>query len=57
MNEEIKAYNSHQADDPRLICELLAKKIQRALPEAENKRGTVNRFGLLKATLLWATMC
>ena len=37
MNEEIKKYNSRQADDRKSICELLAKEIQQALPKAENK--------------------
>lgn len=37
MNEEIKGYNKRQADDRKLICELLAKEIQRAFPKAENK--------------------
>jgi hypothetical protein len=42
-NEEIvvhpdtKAYNDAQAPGDRAICQLLAKQIERGLPEAENK--------------------
>jgi len=37
MNKDILAYNNAQEDDRKAICELLAKEIQRGLPEAENK--------------------
>lgn len=37
MHAETKAYNEAQAPDERAICQLLAKRIDRGLPEAENK--------------------
>lgn len=37
MNKDILTYNHNQADDRRIICELLAEEIQKGLPEAENK--------------------
>lgn len=37
MNEQIRAYNNALSDNDRAICDLLAREIDRALPEAENK--------------------
>ncbi len=37
MHQQTAQYNSAQAPEDRLICELLAHEIDRALPEAENK--------------------
>ena len=37
MNQDIQAYNDAQADTDREICEVLAKAINRALPEAESR--------------------
>jgi hypothetical protein len=37
MHTETAAYHEALAHDDRLICELLAKEIDGALPEAENK--------------------
>lgn len=37
MNKDIEDYNKKQAADRKPICELLAKEIQRGLPNAENK--------------------
>jgi hypothetical protein len=37
MNENTQAYNNAQSDEDRLICQALAKEIDRCLPEAENK--------------------
>ena len=37
MHPDTKAYNAAQAPAERAICDLLAKHIDRALPEAENK--------------------
>jgi hypothetical protein len=37
MNADIKAYNQSQADDERLICELLCQEITQGLPKAESK--------------------
>lgn len=37
MHPETKAYNEAQAPGERAICQLLAKRIDRSLPEAENK--------------------
>lgn len=37
MNKNIQAFNSALPVDRRVICELLAKEIQKGLPEAENK--------------------
>ncbi|HTE22824.1 MAG TPA: DUF1801 domain-containing protein [Candidatus Limnocylindria bacterium] len=37
MNKDIGAYNDAQEDDRRVICESLAKEIQRSLPGAKNK--------------------
>lgn len=37
MHTDITHYNQTQADDDRIICELLAKEIMKGLPEAENK--------------------
>jgi uncharacterized protein YdhG (YjbR/CyaY superfamily) len=37
MNSDIKGYNESQDENDREICELLAKEIDKNLPEAENK--------------------
>jgi hypothetical protein len=37
MHKEIKDYNNRQTDENKAICELLAKEIQHALPQAESK--------------------
>lgn len=37
MNVDIQTYNNSQSDTDKEICNLLAKEISRALPEAENK--------------------
>jgi hypothetical protein len=37
MDADTKAYNQAQAPGDRAICNLLAKEIDRGLPEAENK--------------------
>jgi hypothetical protein len=37
MHPEIREYNKAQAPKDREICQLLAKEIDRSLPEAENK--------------------
>lgn len=37
MNKEITAYNDAQSETDKAICDLLAKEIDRALPEAESK--------------------
>jgi hypothetical protein len=37
VHPDIKAYNDAQAPSDRAICQLLAKQIDRNLPEAENK--------------------
>lgn len=37
MNHDIKAYNDKQSETDRKICNLLAKEIDRHLPDAENK--------------------
>lgn len=37
MNKDIQAYNKSKAPDEQAICDLLAKEINSALPEAESK--------------------
>lgn len=37
MNETIAAYNEALSDEDRQICDLLAKEIDRGLPNAESK--------------------
>lgn len=37
MNKDIKTYNNSQSPEDRDICDLLAKEISSALPDAENK--------------------
>ncbi len=37
MHPDTRAYNAGQTPDVRKICDRLAKEIDRALPEAENK--------------------
>jgi uncharacterized protein YdhG (YjbR/CyaY superfamily) len=37
MHPDTKAYNGAQAPSDRAVCQLLAKQIERSLPEAENK--------------------
>lgn len=37
MHPDTQAYNDAQSPDDRAICDLLAREIDRALPEAENK--------------------
>jgi hypothetical protein len=37
MNADTHQYNERQAGHEREICELLAREIERGLPEAENK--------------------
>ncbi len=37
MHKDIKAYNNTQAPEDKKICNLLAREIDRGLPEAENK--------------------
>ncbi len=37
MNKDIKEYNERQADEDKMICNILSREISRNLPEAENK--------------------
>ncbi len=37
MNPEIQTWNNKQSEEDQAICNLLAKEIDRGLPEAENK--------------------
>jgi len=37
MNKEINAYNKAQAADRKPICDLLAKEIDKGLPDSESK--------------------
>ena len=37
MNKDIQAYNNSQTIGDKVICDLLAQEINKALPEAENK--------------------
>lgn len=37
MNKDIQAYNNAQADDDKLMCEILAKQIDQSLPDATSK--------------------
>ena len=37
MHPDVRAYNDSQADADKAICDLLAREIDRALPEAENR--------------------
>ncbi len=37
MNKDIQAYNDSQSNTDKAICDLLAREISRALPEADNK--------------------
>ncbi len=37
MNESTLTYNAQQVADRKLICDLLATEIQKALPKTENK--------------------
>lgn len=37
MNKDIQAYNEKQHAEDKVICDLLAQKIYKYLPEAENK--------------------
>jgi hypothetical protein len=37
MNADIHKYNEAQSPDDREVCELLARAIERTLPEAENR--------------------
>jgi len=37
VNDEIKTFNNRQADERKAICELLAREIQRGLPNTEHK--------------------
>ncbi|TAH33836.1 DUF1801 domain-containing protein [Candidatus Saccharibacteria bacterium] len=37
MNKDIQAYNGIQTGDSKAVCELLAKEIQKGLPQAESK--------------------
>lgn len=37
MHKEVQAYNDNQASADKEICNLLAREIDRHLPEAENK--------------------
>ncbi len=37
MHADTKTYNAAQAPDDRKVCDLLAREIDRGLPEAENK--------------------
>ena len=37
MNKDIRAYNAAQSDTDKTICDVLAKEIDKALPEAESK--------------------
>jgi hypothetical protein len=37
MNKDIQAYNDAQAPEDGAICDVLAREIDKALPEAENK--------------------
>ena len=37
MNKEVQAYNEAQTGENRVICDILARQIDRTLSEAENK--------------------
>jgi len=37
INPDIQAYNDRQAEENKLICDLLANEICQGLPDAENK--------------------
>ena len=37
MHPDTKKYNAAQAPDERKLCDLLAREIDRGLPEADNK--------------------
>ena len=37
MHPDVRAYNDSQADADKAICDQLAREIDRALPEAENR--------------------
>ena len=37
MNKEVQSYNEAQTGENRVICDILAREIDRTLPEAENK--------------------
>jgi len=37
MNKDIQAYNNSQAAEDKAVCDMLAKKINRVLAEAESK--------------------
>ena len=37
MNKEIEIYNNAQENEPKAICNLLAKEIQTGLPKSESK--------------------
>jgi hypothetical protein len=37
MNKEVQTYNEAQTGENRVICDILAREIDRTLPEAENK--------------------
>src|SRR5882757_9176164 len=37
MNNDIEAYNNKQANEDRVICNILSQEINRNLPGAENK--------------------
>lgn len=37
MNKDTEMYNNSQTADDKVICDLLAKRIDKNLPEAENK--------------------
>ena len=37
MNADIQKYNEAQSPEGREVCDLLARTIDRTLPEAENK--------------------
>lgn len=45
MHADTTKYNRAQGPADRAICQLLAKEIDRALPDAENKSGTRIRSG------------
>ncbi|HEY1202767.1 MAG TPA: DUF1801 domain-containing protein [Niastella sp.] len=37
MHPDVQAYNNNQSPEEKAICDLLAKEIDAALPDAENK--------------------
>ena len=52
MHPDTSKYNKSLGSHDRDICNLLAREIDQALPEAENKYGTPTRCGFWMATPL-----